>query len=59
ENWTDWPAADAVSVWVPASGPRVQEVAATPWAFVVDEVGDAEPSAGVHETETPETGLPN
>ncbi|MEX2531194.1 MAG: hypothetical protein WD960_10515 [Gemmatimonadota bacterium] len=48
-----------MSVWVPASGPRVQEVAATPWAFVVDEVGDAEPSAGVHETETPETGLPN
>src|SRR5256886_8088375 len=55
------PAPVACTVWVPATVPSVQVVAAMPLALLVDVVGLTEPLpvAGVHVTVTPATGLLN
>src|SRR2546426_11470077 len=55
------PAPVACTVWVPATVPSVQVVAAMPLPLLVDVVGLTEPLpvAGVHVTVTPATGLLN
>src|SRR5437764_392012 len=55
------PAPVACTVWVPATVPSVQVVAAMPLVLLVDVVGLTEPLpvAGVHVTVTPATGLLN
>src|SRR5947207_8677384 len=55
------PAPVACTVWVPATVPSVQVVAAMPLVLLVDVVGLTEPlpAAGVHVTVTPATGLFN